>query len=72
MIEVYKTLTEMERDHPLTVSSNASTRIHQVKVVGDKFETHERMWLFLLQVAMQVKFYIDTGKPGKVNEREKY
>lgn len=46
----------MERGHLLTVSSNASPRIHQVKVVGDKFETHERMWLFLLQNAVKVKF----------------
>lgn len=36
------------------------------------FEPHEGMWLFLLQIAVEVRFYIDTGKSGKVNEREKY
>lgn len=70
MIQVYKTLTDMERDQLLSVSSNASTRVHQVKLVGGKFETHERTWLFLLHITVVVKFYINTGKSGKVNERE--
>lgn len=51
MIEVYKILIDVERDQLLTVSSNASTRVHQVKLLGGKFETRERTWLFLLQIA---------------------
>lgn len=71
MIEVYTILTDMERDQLLTVSSNASTWVHQLKLIGGRFERHKRMWIFLLQIAVEVKIYIDTGKWGKVNEKDR-
>jgi len=71
MTEAYKILAEVERDQLHTVSSNANTRVHRVKLGGGKFETHERRWLLLLQIAVEVKFYIAIGKSGEDNEKEK-
>lgn len=47
----------MGRDQLLPLSSKVSTRVHQVKVVGGKFETRERIWLFLLQIDVEVSLY---------------